>query len=207
MPGKVQRCGRADVKVVLHDPLCGQHGHDPITLGSRSAADGVTSQVSSSGMSCRRTAFMLGSRSSGTGRPSRTSPIRIERLVVHRHDPLDKDFSHGKRSRGRIFSPRISCRYETRLTNAAVSSVYTPHMSKVPAKHVVPHKDGWVIKSEDRPASKRAKVYATKRDAMVSARSMAKKSGATLVIYGRDGRIQDVDTYERMPTRRELLPH
>ena len=80
-------------------------------------------------------------------------------------------------------------------------------MGKALAKHVVPHEDGWIIKSEGRPAAKHAQVYATKRDAIISARSLAKKRGTILVIHGRDGRIEDVDTYERVPTRRKLLPH
>lgn len=94
---------------------------------------------------------------------------------------------------------------QAHLTNALVIHFYTAGMARR-AKHVVPHNGGWIIRSEGYPAAKNAKLYSSKRDAVIDARSAAKKYRTVLVIHGRDGRIQDVDTYEAAPTRRELLP-
>ncbi len=63
--------------------------------------------------------------------------------------------------------------------------------------HVVPHKDGWAVKSEG--ADKAAKVTRTQREAIEVGRSIAQKRGAENVIHGRDGRIRGKDSYGNDP--------
>lgn len=72
-------------------------------------------------------------------------------------------------------------------------------------KHVVPYKSGWVVRSEGQPVSRSATVYDTRRAAVVHGRSAAKAAGTDLVIHGRDGRIQDVDSYREAPDISKLL--
>ena len=82
----------------------------------------------------------------------------------------------------------------------------TDTMAAKTTKHVVYHDGSWVIKTQDRPVSKSARVYATQLEAVRNARSLAKRSGSDLVIHGRDGRIRDVDSYTRKALVSRLLP-
>ena len=63
--------------------------------------------------------------------------------------------------------------------------------------HVVPHTEGWVIRSE---GSTRARsVHGTRREAIETARALAERIATTLVIHGRDGRIKSWYSYSRDP--------
>jgi hypothetical protein len=73
-------------------------------------------------------------------------------------------------------------------------------MAKMKAQHVQfrASDEKWIVKSEDAKTIRR--VYDTKLEAVREARSRAKRDGVTLVIHGRDGRIQEIDSYEARPT-------
>lgn len=76
-------------------------------------------------------------------------------------------------------------------------------MASKRAKHVVFSDGKWAVKSE---GSSRANGpwCATKLEAVRHARALAKRDKVRLVIHGRDGRIQEVDSYEHIPTRKKL---
>jgi len=63
--------------------------------------------------------------------------------------------------------------------------------------HVVPHKDGWATKVE---GNKRASsVSETKADAFQAGREKAKEMKTELIIHGKDGRIQNSNSYGNDP--------
>lgn len=66
-------------------------------------------------------------------------------------------------------------------------------MGKRPSIHIVPHDSGWAVKKSG--AARASKVTATKVEADKVGRVMAKNQQAELVIHGRDGRIQDADSF------------
>lgn len=70
-------------------------------------------------------------------------------------------------------------------------------MSKRPSIHIVPHDSGWAVKKSG--AGRASIVTATKAEADKVGRVMAKNQQAELVIHGRDGRIQDADSFGRDP--------
>lgn len=59
--------------------------------------------------------------------------------------------------------------------------------------HIVPHSDGWATKKEG--AERAGGVYDTKAEAMSRGREQAKREQVELVIHGRDGKIQDSDSF------------
>jgi hypothetical protein len=63
--------------------------------------------------------------------------------------------------------------------------------------HVVPHQDGWAARREGEPQV--LKVTTTKDEALAVGREQAKRDQVELVIHGRDGRIQDSDSYGNDP--------
>lgn len=63
--------------------------------------------------------------------------------------------------------------------------------------HVVPHKNGWAVKSEG--AEKPHRVTETQKEAIEIGRRVAKNRGSENVIHGRDGRIRDKDSYGNDP--------
>lgn len=62
---------------------------------------------------------------------------------------------------------------------------------------VGPHDDGWQVKRDG--ASRASDVFSTKDKALDRGRDLAKESGGELRIKGRDGRIQDSDSYGNDP--------
>ena len=65
-------------------------------------------------------------------------------------------------------------------------------------QHVVPNKDGgWSVKGEGN--SKSTSNTETKQEAIDIAREIAKNQQSELVIHGKDGRIQDKDSYGSDP--------
>ncbi len=63
--------------------------------------------------------------------------------------------------------------------------------------HVVPHKDGWALKVE---GNKKATVVTeTKKEAQQLGIGKAKQMQTELVIHGRNGKIQDSDSYGNDP--------
>ena len=63
--------------------------------------------------------------------------------------------------------------------------------------HVVPHADGWATRREG--ADRAGGVYDTKGKAMDRGRDQAKREHVELVVHGRDGRIQDSDSFGHDP--------
>ena len=61
--------------------------------------------------------------------------------------------------------------------------------------HIVPSGSGWAVKREgqERPISE----HRTKENADRAARPIARQDGVELVIHGRDGTIQDKDSFGR----------
>jgi hypothetical protein len=58
--------------------------------------------------------------------------------------------------------------------------------------HIYPSDGGWIVQKEGR----RAESFRTQREAVEAARQIVKDNDAgQLVIYGRDGRIRDHETY------------
>ncbi len=86
--------------------------------------------------------------------------------------------------------------------------------TKALAYHVSHSKDKWVIRTLGQPSVGRSTVtasasphfYSTQLEAVRVARAEAKKSGASLVIHGLDGRIVDVDRYRDRPLASKLIP-
>lgn len=66
-------------------------------------------------------------------------------------------------------------------------------MSKGRNQHVVKHSDGWAIKGEGN--QKATKIVDTKEQAIVIAKDIAINQHSELVIHGRDGKIQEKNTY------------
>jgi len=64
-------------------------------------------------------------------------------------------------------------------------------------QHVVPLGKGWAVKREG--SSKYTAITENKRDATTIARSIAKHNKSELVIHGKDGKIQDKDSYGNDP--------
>ncbi|MBX3301053.1 MAG: DUF2188 domain-containing protein [Nitrospira sp.] len=63
--------------------------------------------------------------------------------------------------------------------------------------HVVPREDGWAVRREG--ASRDSSHHDTKLDAMDAGRATARRERVELVEHGKDGRIQDSDSYGRDP--------
>lgn len=64
-------------------------------------------------------------------------------------------------------------------------------------QHVVPLGNGWAVKGEGN--SKYTAITEKKGDATSIARDIAKNNKSEIVIHGRDGRIQDKDSYGNDP--------
>ena len=63
--------------------------------------------------------------------------------------------------------------------------------------HVVPHEDGWARRKEG--AGRAGSVHDTKAEALEQARDQARRERVEVVIHGRDGKIQDSDSYGSDP--------
>lgn len=59
--------------------------------------------------------------------------------------------------------------------------------------HVVPHQDGWATRKEG--ADRAGSVHDRKGDALDQARDQARRERVEVVVHGKDGRIQDSDSY------------
>jgi hypothetical protein len=64
-------------------------------------------------------------------------------------------------------------------------------------KHVVPHKNGWAVKSAG--ASKAGSVHQTQAEAIETARQSAINNKSEMFIHGRNGRIRERNTYGNDP--------
>ncbi len=64
-------------------------------------------------------------------------------------------------------------------------------------QHVVPHEDGWAVRGEGN--SKVTTTKSTKQEAVEIGREIAQNQRGELVIHGKDGKIQDRDSYGNDP--------
>jgi len=60
-------------------------------------------------------------------------------------------------------------------------------------QHVVPHSEGWAVKSEG--AQKATKVTRTQQEAIEIARDIARNQSSELNIHNRDGQIREKNSY------------
>ena len=66
-------------------------------------------------------------------------------------------------------------------------------MSKGKNQHVVKHSDGWAVKGANN--EKATKVTETKKEAIGIAKNIAKNQASELIIHGKNGQIQEKNTY------------
>lgn len=59
--------------------------------------------------------------------------------------------------------------------------------------HVVPHPEGWAVKSEG--AGRAAHVTGTQQQAIDAARQMAKNNQSEMYIHGQNGQIREANSY------------
>ena len=64
-------------------------------------------------------------------------------------------------------------------------------------QHVVPLGNGWAVKGAGN--ERFTVITETKKEALEVAREIAKNNHSELVIHGKDGRIQDKDSYGKDP--------
>ncbi|MEJ7830871.1 MAG: DUF2188 domain-containing protein [Segetibacter sp.] len=64
-------------------------------------------------------------------------------------------------------------------------------------QHVIPLGNGWAVKGEG--SKKFTVITETQKDAITVAREIAKNNKSELVIYGKDGKIRDKDSYGNDP--------
>ena len=70
-------------------------------------------------------------------------------------------------------------------------------MTKKRDIHVVPRDGNWATKKEG--AQRAGGIYQTKAEAVEQGREQAKRNHAELVIHGKNGKIQDSDSYGNDP--------
>lgn len=71
------------------------------------------------------------------------------------------------------------------------------NMTKKRDYHVVPHPEGWAVKKEN--AERASSVHDTKAEAMEEGKRLAKQEKVELVQHGKDGKVQDSDSYGKDP--------
>jgi uncharacterized protein YdaT len=71
----------------------------------------------------------------------------------------------------------------------------SPKPERSAQHHVVPHQGGWAVRRSK--ATQPSDVFSTKRDAEKAARKIAENQRTAVVIHGKDGRIEKVETYGR----------
>lgn len=64
-------------------------------------------------------------------------------------------------------------------------------------QHVTPHKEGWAVTGEGN--SRAASVHSTQREAINTARQIARNNESELLIHGRNGQIRARDSYGNDP--------
>lgn len=60
-------------------------------------------------------------------------------------------------------------------------------------QHVVPHVDGWAVKGAGN--QKATSVHQTQREAIETARDIARNQRSEMLIHGENGRIRERNTY------------
>ena len=70
-------------------------------------------------------------------------------------------------------------------------------MSEGKNQHVVPHPEGWAVKSEG--AVKATKVVSTQKEAIEVARQIAQNQQSELFIHNQEGQIRERNSYGNDP--------
>lgn len=70
-------------------------------------------------------------------------------------------------------------------------------MSKSKRIHIVPAEDGWAVKREK--SDRASALTDTKAEADAIARDMARREKGELITHGKDGKIQDSDSFGNDP--------
>ncbi|BBD71002.1 DUF2188 domain-containing protein (plasmid) [Nostoc sp. UHCC 0926] len=70
-------------------------------------------------------------------------------------------------------------------------------MSKGKDQHIVPHSEGWAVKSEG--ASKATKVFDTQQKAIEKGREIAINQQSELLIHNQKGQIRERNSYGNDP--------
>ena len=70
-------------------------------------------------------------------------------------------------------------------------------MSEGKNQHVVPHSEGWAVKSEG--AVKATKVVSTQKEAIEVARQIAQNQQSELLIHNQKGQIRERNSYGNDP--------
>lgn len=63
--------------------------------------------------------------------------------------------------------------------------------------HIIPRDEGWAVKREG--ASRDSSHHERKSEALDTGRATARRDGVELVTHGKNGRIQDSDSYGNDP--------
>jgi hypothetical protein len=67
----------------------------------------------------------------------------------------------------------------------------------IKALHVIPKPDGWVVTTSG--VEPLVQQFPRKQDAVEFGESVAKRKKTSLIVHGRDGRIEQVDSYGADP--------
>ena len=70
-------------------------------------------------------------------------------------------------------------------------------MTKRKNQHVVPHEQGWAVKSEG--STKPTQIFSTQKEAEDRAREIAKNQQSEILIHNKKGQIRDRDSYGNDP--------
>lgn len=70
-------------------------------------------------------------------------------------------------------------------------------MAKGKNQHVVPHANGWAVKSAG--AERATKVVSTQREAIEVARQIAQNQQSEMLIHGTNGQIREKNSYGNDP--------
>lgn len=65
------------------------------------------------------------------------------------------------------------------------------------SRHVVPHKEGWAVKTSG--ASRASSVHKTQEKAIAAARTSSKADRSELFVHGKNGQIREKNTYGHDP--------
>ena len=70
-------------------------------------------------------------------------------------------------------------------------------MAKKKNQHIVPHAEGWAVKSEG--SSRASRVFETQQEAIARGREIAINQQSELFIHNRQGQIRERNTYGNDP--------
>jgi hypothetical protein len=97
---------------------------------------------------------------------------------------------------------------QNRTAVTTVKEMSKPYnASTVREIHVLPNKDGWIVKSEVNPNP--SENYPTQKEAIQAARKIAVKHHSELLIHGKNGLVRDISGFlkvQKSDSKRVLYP-